>query len=129
MPGQTSIDRRIGERIRQRRTEIGLTQHELAVALDCSYQQIQKFENGSNRIAAVQLLALAQRLDASIGWFFDEDAGTAQAAASLEEHGGRQRSAIELARAFSRVEDHEVKVAVASLVRAVVERQATSELN
>ena len=124
MSGKPSVDRRIGERIRQRRTEVGLTQHELASALDCSYQQIQKFENGSNRIAAAQLLALAQRLDVPVGWFFDEDAGTALAAASLEEHGGRQRAAIELARGFARVDDHEVKLAVTALVRAVVERQA-----
>jgi transcriptional regulator with XRE-family HTH domain len=124
MSGQPSVDRRIGERIRQRRTEVGLTQHELAVALDCSYQQIQKFENGSNRIAASQLLALAQRLEVQVGWFFGEDAGTALAAASLDEHGGRQRAAIELARGFAQVRDHDVKLAAAALVRAVVERQA-----
>lgn len=124
MPSPQSVERRIGERIRQRRTEVGLTQHELAAALDCSYQQIQKFENGSNRIAAVQLLALAERLDVSIGWFFGEDAGTALAAASLDEHGGRQRAAIDLARGFARIDDREIKLAVTALVRAVVDRQA-----
>lgn len=124
MSGKPSIDRRIGERIRQRRTETGLTQHDLATALECSYQQIQKFENGTNRIAAAQLFALAQRLDVPVGWFFGEDAGTALAAASLEEHGGRQRAAIELARGFARIEDRDVKVAVTALVRTVVERQA-----
>jgi transcriptional regulator with XRE-family HTH domain len=124
MPSQHSVDRRIGERIRQRRTEIGLTQHQLASSLDCSYQQIQKFENGSNRIAAAQLQALAERLEVPVGWFFGEDAGTALAAASLDEHGGRQRAAIDLARGFARIEDHEVKLAVTALVRAVVERQA-----
>ena len=124
MPSQHSVDRRIGERIRQRRTEIGLTQHQLAAALDCSYQQIQKFENGSNRIAAAQLQALAERLEVPVGWFFGEDAGTALAAASLDEHGGRQRAAIDLARGFARIEDHDVKLAVSDLVRAVAERQA-----
>lgn len=123
MSGKPNPDRRIGERIRQRRTEVGLTQHELAAALDCSYQQIQKFENGTNRIAATQLSALAQRLEVPVGWFFEEDAGTALAAASLEEHGGRQRAAIELARGFARIGDHDVKLAVAALVRSVVERQ------
>jgi transcriptional regulator with XRE-family HTH domain len=123
----SEIDRRIGERIRQRRTEVGLTQEQLALALDCSYQQIQKFENGANRIAAAQLWALAARLGVPIGWFFEEDAGTAMAAASLEEHGGRQRAAIELARRFAHIDSHEVKLAVAGLVRAVVERQGEDQ--
>lgn len=127
MSSSSNVDRRIGERIRQRRTETGLTQHELASALDCSYQQIQKFENGTNRIAASQLQALAQRLEVPVGWFFGEDAGTALAAASLEEHGGRQRAAIELARGFARIDNREVKLAVNALVRAVVDRQPQGE--
>jgi transcriptional regulator with XRE-family HTH domain len=118
-----ALDRRIGERIRQRRIELGLTQHDLAAALDCSYQQIQKFENGANRIAATQLHALGHRLAVPVGWFFDEDAGTAVAAATLEEHGGRQRAAIDLARGFAQIDSHEVKLAVAALVRAVVKQQ------
>jgi transcriptional regulator with XRE-family HTH domain len=121
------IDRRIGERIRQRRTEVGLTQEQLALALGCSYQQIQKFENGANRIAAAQLWALAARLEVPVGWFFDEDAGTAPAAASLDEHGGRQRAAIDVARGFARIDSHEVKLALAGLVRAVVERQGEDQ--
>jgi transcriptional regulator with XRE-family HTH domain len=124
MTATNDIDRRIGERIRQRRTEIGLTQEQLGVVLGCSYQQIQKFENGANRIAAAQLQALAARLEVPIGWFFEEDAGTALAAASLDQHGGRQRAAIDLARGFARIDSHEVKLALAGLVRAVVERQA-----
>ena len=50
-----SLDRRIGERIRLRRTELGMTQHQLAAALGVSYQQIQKYENGANRISAARL--------------------------------------------------------------------------
>ena len=123
MTATGDIDRRIGERIRQRRTEVGLTQEELGVALGCSYQQIQKFENGANRIAAAQLHALARRLEVPVGWFFDEDELTALAAASLAEHGGRQRAAIDLARGFARIDSHDVKLALAGLVRAVVERQ------
>ena len=123
MSGKPSVDRRIGERIRQRRIEFGLTQHQLAEALECSYQQIQKFENGANRIAASQLLALAERLDMPVAWFYGQDEGTALAAASLEEHGGRQRAAIELARGFPRLDDHDVRLAVTALVRAVVDRQ------
>jgi transcriptional regulator with XRE-family HTH domain len=123
MTAASDIDRRIGERIRQRRTEVGLTQEQLGSALGCSYQQIQKFENGANRIAAAQLHGLAARLEVPVGWFFEEDAGTAIAAASLEEHGGRQRAAIDVARGFARIDRHEVKLALAGLVRAVVERQ------
>ncbi|MCS6780987.1 MAG: helix-turn-helix domain-containing protein, partial [Geminicoccaceae bacterium] len=67
-----SLDRRIGERIRLRRTELGLTQEQLASALGISYQQVQKYENGVNRISASRLAEIAQRLEVPIGWFVEE---------------------------------------------------------
>ncbi|HET6469045.1 MAG TPA: helix-turn-helix transcriptional regulator [Geminicoccaceae bacterium] len=125
---ERQFDRLIGERLRRRRTELGLTQEQLALALELSYQQIQKYESGANRISASRLLAVARRLDVPVGYFCDGVATGATAsggrAGEPPEHAGRQRGAIELVRAFTLIESDEVRLAVAGLVRAVHERAA-----
>ena len=65
------VDRYVGSRIRMRRTSRSLSQSELADALGVTFQQLQKYENGTNRISASRLWKLADVLDAPITWFFD----------------------------------------------------------
>ena len=65
------IDQHVGERIRLRRTERGLTQEQLAEALDVSYQQVQKYETGANRISAGRIYQISRKLDVSVGYFFE----------------------------------------------------------
>lgn len=124
MARERTLDRAIGERIRARRTELGLRQDQLAEALGVSYQQIQKFEGGASRIAAVQLLALARRLEAPIAYFMPEGGGTDPAERPPAEQGPRQRVALDLARSFGGIRDDEVRAALAALARAVAEREA-----
>lgn len=121
MAATPELDRLIGERIRARRTELGLTQDQLAQAVGVSYQQIQKFESGASRIAAVQLLALAERLHVPIGYLLP---GAEPDDSASAEQGPRQRTALELARSFAAIEDEGVRVAIAALTRAVAERSA-----
>jgi transcriptional regulator with XRE-family HTH domain len=121
--GTRRIDQHIGERLRLRRTELGLTQEQLAEALDVSYQQIQKYETGANRISASRIFEMARRLDVDMSYFFDGLSFGDHAAAPPLEHGGRQRSAIELVRKFAQIEDAQVRAAIAGLVKAVVDRQ------
>ena len=121
------IDRHVGERIRLRRTELGLTQEQLGAALQVSSQQIQKYETGANRISAGRLYEIARRLGVHVGDFFDGLGATADeeppggVVAALE-HGGRQRSAIELVRKFGQIHDPEVRACIAGLVKTIVER-------
>ena len=65
------IDVHVGRRLRQRRRLLGLTQEKLAHAVDIRFQQIQKYESGSNRISASRLWSLAKALDVSISYFFE----------------------------------------------------------
>ena len=65
------IDAHIGQRIRRRRRQLGLTQNQLAVACGVRFQQIQKYESGANRIAASRLWKIAQALQVPLGDFFD----------------------------------------------------------
>jgi transcriptional regulator with XRE-family HTH domain len=113
------IERVIGERIRRRRVELGLTQDQLAYRLGLSYQQIQKYERGANRISASRLYTLARWLDVAPGYFFVD----LEAPPESPEHGGRDRPGIEVARNYLAVRDEGVRTAVAGLLRTVVERQ------
>jgi transcriptional regulator with XRE-family HTH domain len=122
--GTKLIDQHVGERIRARRAELGLTQEQLAQALDVSYQQIQKYETGANRISASRIFEMARKLDVDLGYFFDGLPLDDQRAPERPiEHGGRQRSAIELVRKFAQIDDPQVRTAIAALVKAIVDRQ------
>lgn len=66
------IDKRVGNRIRLRRRLLGYSQEKLALALGLSFQQVQKYEKGSNRVGASRLYDIAQILQVPINFFFDE---------------------------------------------------------
>lgn len=65
------IDKHVGQKIRQRRNLLGLTQGDLADHLDIRYQQIQKYERGQNRVSAGTLFQLSKILQIPIKYFFD----------------------------------------------------------
>lgn len=67
--------REIGERMRELRKRRGLTQEQLAEIVDVTFQQIQKYENGSNRLNADKLQTIAQALSVPVSAFFDDDKG------------------------------------------------------
>ena len=65
-------DLRIGARVRQRRLELGVSQAALAKQLRLTFQQIQKYENGINRVSASTLIEIARALNAPVAWFVEE---------------------------------------------------------
>jgi transcriptional regulator with XRE-family HTH domain len=64
-----STDVRVGERLRLRRKQLGLSQQGLAAQLGITYQQVQKYERGVNRVGASRLQAIANALEVPIGYF------------------------------------------------------------
>ena len=66
------IDLHVGKRMRQRRTLLGLSQERLAEALGLTFQQVQKYERGANRISASRLYELGRVLEVAIGFFYDD---------------------------------------------------------
>ncbi|NHK28793.1 helix-turn-helix transcriptional regulator [Parvularcula flava] len=66
------IDLHVGQRLRQRRCLLGMTQQRLAEAVGIKFQQIQKYESGANRVSASRLWALANALEVSVSYFFDD---------------------------------------------------------
>jgi transcriptional regulator with XRE-family HTH domain len=67
-----SIDVHVGARIRDRRRELRLSQSDLAKALGLTFQQVQKYERGRNRVSASKLWYIAKALDVAVQWFFEE---------------------------------------------------------
>jgi transcriptional regulator with XRE-family HTH domain len=65
------VDRRLGQRVRTRRLEIGMSQERLAELLGVTFQQVQKYEKGVNRIAASRLFDISAALDMSVARFFE----------------------------------------------------------
>lgn len=111
------VDDHVGARIRLRRTMLGMTQEQLAAALGISYQQIQKYETGANRVSAGRLFEIGQRLGVDVAYFFE---GVDPSAASKGlPHGGRNRVAIDLVRNFLEIANEEQRSALANLVKTL----------
>ena len=69
--GPRPVDAHVGGRVRDRRTLIGMNQEELGKHLGLTFQQIQKYENGMNRITASKLWVISRVLGRPISWFFE----------------------------------------------------------
>jgi transcriptional regulator with XRE-family HTH domain len=73
----TVIDTEIGNRIRIRRRQLNMSQTDLAEKLGVAFQQVQKYENGKNRVPASRLSCIANALDAHVGYFYGHDDASA----------------------------------------------------
>ena len=67
-----AVDMHVGKRVRLRRTLLGLSQEQLGTELNITFQQVQKYERGANRISASRLWDIGQILDLPINYFFDD---------------------------------------------------------
>jgi DNA-binding XRE family transcriptional regulator len=71
---QNSVDVLVGKRVRVRRLELSLSQTELAEKIGVTFQQVQKYERGANRISCSRLTQIASALEVKLAYFFGEDA-------------------------------------------------------
>src|ERR1700733_8876928 len=106
-PDGSEVDRHVGERIRRRRAEMGLTQEDLGRVLEISYQQVQKYETGANRISAGRLYEIAVELSVEVSYFFE--GFQSERAASQMVHGGHNRAAIDMVRNFQEIKDESLR--------------------
>ena len=68
-----AIDMHVGKRVRLRRTLLGMSQEQLGAELNVTFQQVQKYERGANRISASRLWDISQILDVPISYFFNDN--------------------------------------------------------
>ena len=76
--GPTATDIHVGSQIRTRRILLGLSQEKLADGLDITFQQVQKYERGSDRVSASRLYYIAQLLNVPVAWFFEDLDGSSE---------------------------------------------------
>ncbi len=124
------IDVHVGGRVRFRRMLLGMSQEKLGEKLGLTFQQIQKYEKGINRIGASRLFDLAQVLGVPVQFFYEEapagDAPLLEADGFAEKLGEnsivdflRSRDGLELNKAFVRISDAKARRAIVDLVRSL----------
>lgn len=116
-PGRTAqLELIIGARMRTRRRQLGLSQSDLAHRLGVSFQQVQKYERGANRVAASTLLAAAQALGTSIGWLVGEEVSGRDDDEDVFRALSRP-GALEILEAFNAIADNRTRAALLALAR------------
>ncbi len=125
------VDVHVGARVRLRRTLLGMTQSKLGDALGLTFQQIQKYERGTNRIGSSRLYDLSRVLDVSVEHFFEDMSadvaasppamgrGNAKEPASYEPNSMAKRETLELVRAYYKIDDAVVCKRVYELIKAM----------
>ncbi len=130
--GPNPIDIHVGARVRLRRNQLGLTLMTLAKAVGVTYQQLQKYERGVNRVGASRLFNLGRALDVPVSFFFEDlspaaagggkrrTRGLSEApAAVLEPDSLSKRETVELIRAYYLVTDPGLRKRVLDLMQAL----------
>jgi len=128
------VDIHVGSRVRYRRMIIGMSQEKLGEKMNLTFQQIQKYEKGTNRIGASRLFQLSKILEVPVGYFFEDafshgtPAGANHGLHEPEQEGFlldflNSREGLELNKAFAKIQDPKVRRRVIDLVRALSEEK------
>ncbi|NIX76477.1 helix-turn-helix domain-containing protein [Microvirga terricola] len=107
----SSADRRIGQRIRLRRLDLGMSQERLAETLGLTFQQVQKYENGKNRVSAGRLQEIARALGVSVTFFYDDE--------DLPPIGQGTPYSVSLLRAFGAIAHPDLRRQALAVVQAI----------
>jgi transcriptional regulator with XRE-family HTH domain len=111
-------DIEMGKKIRLRRVEQRLSQSDLGEKLGISFQQVQKYEKGVNRVGATRLQQIATALDVSVTFFYDGDGKTKEVESLLFLDSA---FSLRLLRAYSKIQDQAIQRHMVSLMEAVSE--------
>ncbi len=134
------IDVHVGARLRQRRTLLGMTQTNLGDAIGVSFQQMQKYERGTNRISASRLFNLSRVLDVPVEYFFEEMPPEVAASSPATKRRGRARKppsyepdpmatreTMELVRAYYKIGDPQIRKRLYELTKALGAAASSSD--
>ncbi len=126
-----AMDIHVGSRVRLRRMLIGMSQEKLGEMLGLTFQQVQKYEKGVNRIGAGRLHELGQVMSVPVQFFYEDAPGSAAAGfaePSSENYVAdflNSKEGIELNKAFQRITDHKVRRSIVDLVRSIADNNAS----
>ena len=133
-----SVDENVGMQLRQRRSLLGLSQEKLAEQVGITFQQIQKYENGANRISASRLYEFSRVLDIPVTFFFENsnDSNTRsaigfaendQAAFEGPEDVMKRKETLELIRVYYSIENPKLRKDLFKLVKSMAENLKNQE--
>ena len=129
-----AIDMHVGKRVRLRRTLLGMSQEQLGASLKITFQQVQKYERGTNRISASRLWDISQILDVPISYFFDDMSestmrnsprwisrgdGTGDLGADRFKDPLARRETLELVRTYYTIRKPTVRKRIAEMVKSI----------
>lgn len=140
------VDAHVGIRMRQRRTLLGMSQTRLGDAVGLTFQQVQKYERGANRVGSSRLFEFAKALDVPVSYFFDEMPGNVLAgrpmAARVKKGGGFgeagtpfavekdpliKRETLQLVRAYYKIKEPSVRKRIYELVKTMGAASTSAE--
>jgi transcriptional regulator with XRE-family HTH domain len=131
--GPHPVDRHVGLHIRMRRKALGISQERLAEALGLTFQQVQKYERGANRVSASKLYEIARALKTNVAYFYEGLEEEAQEPAARGFIGANAQQflltpeGLELAATFPKLRRASLRRKVLDLVRAVAEMDDEEE--
>ncbi len=133
--GPHPVDVHVGKRLRLKRTILGMSQEALGNAIGVTFQQIQKYERGANRMGSSRLYDFARILGVPISYFFEDysdgkvaSAGMAEPdAPSFQHEQLSSRETLEMMRAYYRIENPVVRKRIFDLVKSVAEDESNSD--
>ena len=131
------VDVHVGSRVRLRRTLLGMSQGRLGDAIGLTFQQVQKYERGANRVSSSRLFDLARVLDVPVSYFFDGMSASTSARTNgrqrglgerkppaLEADPMAKRETLKLMRAYYRIPDAHVRKRVFELTKTLARADA-----
>ncbi|MFM9890630.1 MAG: helix-turn-helix domain-containing protein [Rickettsiales bacterium] len=132
------VDIHVGRRLRTKRTILGMSQEAVGKQIGVTFQQIQKYERGINRMGASRLYDFAKALGVQVSYFFEGfgdyslDEGTALGAAetdaaSFEHEKVNNRETLEVMRAYYRIKNPSVRKRIVELIKAMAAEDGSDE--
>ena len=126
------VDKYVGSRVRMRRIMLGMSQEKLGEALGLTFQQVQKYEKGTNRVGASRLQQISEVLQVPVSFLFDGGpSGAAGGEASAESASPAYiadflatSEGLALTRAFTRIPDSKLRRSIVNLVEQIADREA-----
>lgn len=125
------VDKHVGSRVRMRRIMLGMSQEKLGEALGLTFQQIQKYEKGTNRIGASRVQQIGDVLQVPVSFFFEGGPSSSVATEGLSEAPSTAyvsdflatSEGLALIRAFTRIEDAKLRRSIVDLVEQMASRE------
>jgi len=138
--GPNPVDVHVGSRLRLRRTLLGMSQEKLGEAIGLTFQQVQKYERGTNRVGSSRLFDLSRVLDVPVGYFFDEMSEDVAKRSPAKRQGGWsdreqakfeherdpmvKRETLELVRAYYKIENEGLRKRLFEMTKALAAASA-----